>query len=155
YFLPEKRKLLLAEGTLEKGARIDARCGMRLEIHQVSAGLVAAGPEEMIEAHFEQIGRGSVAGDMAAQFAIGSIGAHHHRQGVPANDAGQVLLYLERIRTARKRRFVLGAYGVLVWRVARIAPLQSQPSGGFAELGHQVARPLGPGSLYHAPQRIQ
>ena len=54
--------------------------------------LVVASMEEMVEAHLEQIGRARIAGDVAAQLAIRLVGAHHHRQRVPAHEGTQALL---------------------------------------------------------------
>ena len=92
YFLPVESKFFLGKRALEKGARVNARGGMRLEIDQVAAEGVGAGTEKMVEADFEQVGRGRIAGDMAAQFAIGAIRPHHHCQCIPPHQAGNAFL---------------------------------------------------------------
>ena len=60
-------------------------------------GAVVAGAEEVVEADLEQVGRRGVAGDVAAELgraaALGAVGAHHHRQRVPAHQRGEALLH--------------------------------------------------------------
>ncbi|MNG29217.1 hypothetical protein D3C84_1146070 [compost metagenome] len=62
---------------------------MRLVEQQVAAVSFAAGAKEMVEPHFEQIGRTGVTGDVATQFAISLVGPHHHGQRVPAHQRRQ------------------------------------------------------------------
>ncbi len=87
--LPIIGELLFRQMAFEKGARINAGRGVRLEVNEIAAvvgNIVGTGrAEEMIEADFEQIGCRGEAGDMPAQFAVGAIGAHHHRQRIPAH----------------------------------------------------------------------
>ena len=49
----------------------------------------------MIEADFEQIGDRRVGGDVAAELGMLAVGAHHHRERVPAHDRDDALLDLE------------------------------------------------------------
>ena len=98
------REVGFAQPPFEEGARIDAGRAVRLEEHQVAAVLLVAGAEEVVEAHLEQVGRAGVAGDVAAQFAVGRVGAHHHRQRVPAHQRSQPLLDRQ---VARERRLLL------------------------------------------------
>ena len=101
-------ELGLAESPFEEGARVDARRGMGLEVHQVP---VLAGAEEMVEADLEEVRGGGVAGDVAAQLHGDVVRAHHHRQGVPAHQRDQPLLGLQ---GPRKLRLVGQRDGVAV-----------------------------------------
>jgi hypothetical protein len=97
---------------------------VRLEEHQVAPVLAAqalAGMEEVVEAHLEQIGRAGVAGDVAAQLAIGLVGAHHHGQRVPAHDGGEPLLHRQ---IAGEHGLLLHGHGVHVGRVQAGLPAQ-------------------------------
>ncbi len=96
---------------LEVGARVDARSGMRLEVHQVSR---LAGAEEMVEADLEEIGRRGIACDVAAELRVFAIGAHHHGERVPAHDRRNAALELE---IARELRLVGERDGILIGRV--------------------------------------
>jgi len=154
-FLAVGSQLTLLQRAFEKGARVHARRRVRLKIHDVAAESVGAGAEEMVEADLEQIRDGGIAGDVPAQLAIGPIGPHDHRQGVPAHDAGQVPLDLQRVLAPWKRRLVARMDSVHIRRVARVAPLQAHTPGRFAELRQQEASPLGPGRLRHALQGFQ
>jgi len=83
------RKLRFAQAPFEKRARVDAGRRVRLEIDEIPAGCTAfspAGParKKMVEADLEQVRRRSVTGDMAAQIGMRAVGAHHHRQRIPA-----------------------------------------------------------------------
>ena len=91
---------------------------MRLEVQEIAASVAVGGAKEMIEAEFEYLRNGGVAGDVAAEFAVGLIGAHDHGECVPAHDrrdarlhfemAGEWALALEwdRISVGRKRQHV-------------------------------------------------
>jgi len=83
---------------------------MRLKVDEVSARALAAlaalrlrRAEEVIETDFEQIRRRRIAGDMSAQFAIGAIRAHDHRQCVPAQRGREPGFDLEIARVRRLR----------------------------------------------------
>jgi hypothetical protein len=65
---------------------------VRLEVDEVAALAVGAAAEEVVEADLEDLGRRRVAGDVAAELAMGLVGARHHRQRVPAHDGRQPFL---------------------------------------------------------------
>jgi hypothetical protein len=99
----------------------------------------------MVEAHLEEIGRRGIAGDMAAQFAMRLVGAHHHGQGIPAVDTGQARLQLQ---VAREGRFVGAGDGIQVGRIDAARQPQAQLirmlqqamqhiGGAFAAIGVQ------------------
>src|SRR6266851_4927973 len=53
-----------------------------------SASIISfARAKEMIEADFVKRGGGGVGGDVAADVVLHAIGAHHHGQRIPANQA--------------------------------------------------------------------
>ena len=58
--------------------------------------LVAPSAEEVVEADLEQVRRRRIARDVAAELgraaALGAVGAHDHRQRVPAHQRGEPLL---------------------------------------------------------------
>ena len=58
-----------------------------MKINRVALKLLAARPEEMIEAHFVERRRRSIRGNVAADVVLDAIGAYHHGQCVPANQA--------------------------------------------------------------------
>src|ERR1017187_10158464 len=94
------RKLLFVQASLEKSARVDTRCRVRLKIDQVAAVgtlpiLCGSRTEEMVEANLEQVRRRGVAGNVAAELGMRAVGTHHHRQRIPAHDRGQALLDIE------------------------------------------------------------
>ena len=60
---------------------------MSLEINRVALELVGASPEEMVEADFKQRRGGSVRGNVAANAVVDAVGANHHGQRVPPNQA--------------------------------------------------------------------
>jgi len=60
---------------------------MALKINRIALELLSSPPEEVVEADLEEgCGRG-IGGNMAANAVVDSIGAHHHGQGVPADQA--------------------------------------------------------------------
>ena len=118
--LPVVREILLAQAAFEKGPGVDTRCGMRLVKNEVTAVRVVACAKEVVEADLEQIGRAGVARDVAAQFAMGLVGTHHHRQCVPSHDAGKLLLDGQ---IAGKRRLLLRCDAVDVGRAVLRAPI--------------------------------
>ena len=123
--LTEVQQVLLGQAPLQEGAGVDPRCAVRLEKHQVAPVLARRQPfaraEEVVEADLEQIGRAGIAGDVAAQLAIGLVGAHHHGQGVPADQRTQPLLDRQ---ITRKHRLILRGNGVERRRVQLGLPAQ-------------------------------
>jgi hypothetical protein len=86
------------EPPFEECTGVDAGRRVRLEEDQVSElPAVVASPEEVVEADLEQVGRRRVARDVAAELgraaALDAVGAHHHRQRVPAHQRGEALLH--------------------------------------------------------------
>jgi hypothetical protein len=147
--LPVVLQVLLVQPPFEEGARIDAGRAVRLEEHQVAPVLARSQPlaamEEMVEAGLEQIGRAGIAGNVAAQFAIGLVGAHHHGQRVPAHDGGQPLFQGE---IAREQRLRFGRHAVQIGRVEVGLPAQAllaRQAREFLQHEARALRPLGGG----------
>ncbi len=92
-FLAVVFQLFLGKPPFKKGAGIDAWRRMRLEKHQISVIRAAVGMEEMVEARFEYLGGGGIARDVAAEFAVGLVGANNHGKRVPPNDRRDALLH--------------------------------------------------------------
>src|SRR6266478_7352012 len=78
-------QLLSADSSFHERARIDSRRSMSLKINRVAFELRRPRAEEMIESDFVQRGRRRVSRDMSANVVFFAIRAHHHRQGVPAD----------------------------------------------------------------------
>src|SRR5688572_24709811 len=93
--------MLLVQAAFEKGARVNARRGVRLEKHQIAAlrGIWAA--KEMIEADLKNLRGGCVACDVAAELSVGLVGAHDHGERVPAHDRRDALLERDITRVPR------------------------------------------------------
>ncbi len=112
-FLAVMREIGLGQPPFQESPRVDARRAVRLEEHQVATLLRIAGPEKMVEADLEQVGRAGVAGDVATEFAIGHVRSRHHRQCIPAHQGGQLFLDCQ---VARERRLLVHRDGVDVRR---------------------------------------
>ena len=119
------------EPTLEEGSGVDTRRGVRLEEDEIAerAVIVAARTKEMVEADLEQVGGRCVARDVAAELggaaALDTVGAHHHRQRVPAHQRGEPLLHRE---VAREGRLRFECDRVDVRRDQRRLPVQAAPA---------------------------
>ena len=115
---------------------------MRLEEDEV-AELPAcrAGAEEMVEADLEQVGGRRITGDVAAELGraagLDAVGAHHHRQRIPAHERGEALLHRE---IAGEGRLRLERDAVDVGRRHRRQPAQAAPAGVREQGVEQEAR---------------
>src|SRR5437762_3547065 len=86
--VPKILQVLFAEPTFEKRARVNAGRSVALEIYEVpGAPVVVGAAEEMIESDFEQSRERRVGRQMSADIGVVLVGAHHHGDGVPANQA--------------------------------------------------------------------
>ncbi len=111
YFTAEIVELLLAEAALQIGARVHPGRTVTLEKHQVTTRILAVAAKEIIEAHVIERGTGQKGRDMSAEPLVIIIGAHHHRQRVPANQRAYAALD-EQI--ARHAVFGFGRNGVAI-----------------------------------------
>ena len=103
----------------------------------------------MIKADFKKIGRRRKAGDMATELAVGTIGAHHHRQCVPAQIGTQTLFD---VQVTRIRRLLLNRDGIRIWRVAQAFRFDAALAGESGQSIIDKLRALGAG-LTH--QRLE
>src|SRR5450756_1616965 len=150
-------ELLLAQAPFEKSARVDARRRVRLKIDQVAAVASAflarrPGAKEMVEADLEQIRRRGVARNVAAKLGIGAVGAHHHRQRIPAHDRGQALLDIE---IAGKLRLVGEADAIAVRRVEHRRQLHAPLARVIEQPAQQISRALAAVGLDHCVERVE
>ena len=154
---PVMRELRFAQTPFEKRARIDTGRRVRLEIDQVAAvGSLfltrRPGAEEMVEADLEQVRRRGVAGYVAAQLWMRAVGAHHHRQRIPAHDRRQALLDLE---VAGKLRLVGKPDAVAVRRVEHRRQLHTALARMIEQPAQQISRALAAFGLDHGVERLQ
>src|SRR5271166_3777664 len=85
--MTEVLDLLLAEAPLKKGARIDARRGVPLEINEVARLIAVFGMEEMIESDFQKCRERRIRRDVSADPGIFLVLPVHHGHRVPADQA--------------------------------------------------------------------
>src|ERR1700733_4711881 len=88
-------QLVFPKSTFEESSRINSGGRMRLEEHEIAAVLAIGRVKEMVEADLEDLSRGGVARDVAAEFAVLHIGADDHGQRVPADDGGDPRLHFD------------------------------------------------------------
>ena len=113
--LPKIGQVRLGKPPFEKGPRIDAGRRMRLEENQVAATTLVR-PKEMIETDFKNFRGRRVTADVATEFAVRDIGAHDHRQCIPAHDRRDALLDAQ---VSGVQAFAFHRNGVAVRRVRR------------------------------------
>ena len=85
HLLAEMPQLLLAQSSLEVGARVDPGTRVALHEDQVAGMAVARRAPEVVETHLIQRGRGRVGGDVPAVLRIRAIRVDHHGHRVPAD----------------------------------------------------------------------
>ena len=106
-FLSERPQLLLAETSLEEGARVDAGGRMPLEKHQVTIVHLVRCTKKMHKANIvKRCGRGKTC-DMPAELARFSVGVDHHRRGIPADHRANAVFdrLVTRDRTLHRQRY--------------------------------------------------
>ncbi len=139
-------EMLLGEPALEEGARVDARRRVRLEVHEVAA-LAAA--EEVVEADLEEVRRRRIARDVAAQLAARAVGAHHHRERVPAHQRREARLDVE---VALVGRLLVEPDGVHVGRREHLGQRHAAGARMLQQAAQQEGGALGALGL---DQRVQ
>ena len=108
-FLAVQRQVLRAQAAFQKCACIHPGRAVGLKEDQVTQLPIGATPEKMVEADLEQVSRAGIAGDVAAQFAIGPVRARHHGQRIPAHQRRE--LFLNR-QVAGKGLLLVNRHGV-------------------------------------------
>jgi hypothetical protein len=137
--LPVMGQVGFVQAPFQKCTGIHARRAMRLEEHQVAAMRLVARMEKMVEAHLKQICCAGIAGNVAAQLAIGCIGTGHHRQGIPAHQRTESLLDRE---VSRESRLTLHADRVGIRRGQVRLPLHLDGIGQLHQVVQDEARAL-------------
>ena len=139
----EVAQVRFGEPAFEKRARVDARRRVALEVDDVgvAAGVLAA--EEVIERDLVERRRRGVGRDVAADAVRLAIGAHDHRQRVPADQALDAALDLA---VARIRHLLVGGDRVDVGRGRRErhADAGLRGRGRAARRAAASTRPLSP-----------
>ena len=113
-FAAEILQLFGRKAPFQESARVNAGCGVALEVNRIAFKLVVARTEEMIESHFKQRRHRAVGRDMPADAVLFAVGAHHHGQRVPADQAFDPPLDL---LVARQRHLLAHVNGVHVRRI--------------------------------------
>ena len=134
---PEILQLLLGETALEKRARVDAGRGVPLVEHHVAVAVVAGRAPEMVEPHFVERGGRRKRRNMPADAGLGLVRAHHHRDGVPAD---QTLDFALELLAAGKRRFLIGGDGIDVRRVGAERKADAAAARVRGQVLQQLAR---------------
>ncbi len=121
-FAAEVFEFFRGETAFEKGAGIDAGCGVALKVNRVALELLTASAEKMVEADFIERRGGSVGRNVATDVVLHAVGAHDHGDGVPTNEALDAAL---KFLIARKWRFEPGRNRIDVRRVRRKWQIQA------------------------------
>jgi hypothetical protein len=106
----------------------------------------------VIEADLEQIRRRGVARDVPAELRMGAVGAHDHRERVPAHDRRDALLELE---VARELRLLGELDRVLVRRVEHGGQRHAPDAGVIEKLAQEKRRSLPPLGRYQGVEGLQ
>jgi hypothetical protein len=144
-------ELLLADAALKEGPRVHARRRVALEVDLV-AGAVIGSPEEVVEADFVQAGGAGVGGQMTADALEARVGAQHHGQRVPANDATDAVLHL---LVTREIGLLLGRDGVDVAGLHERRQPDVQLARALQQLVDQEPRAVGTNLLDDGIQRVE
>ncbi|MCY1343658.1 hypothetical protein D9M71_497130 [compost metagenome] len=137
HFLAEVDHLLFADAAFHEGAGVDAGGGVALIEDQVAAVFFGGRLEEIVEADVVESCRGSEAGDVTAQIRVVQVGAHHHRQRVPANHRADAAFHEQ---VAGHTRFVGHRNGVAVRGGGGVGQLRAAAGSQLTHAGQQVVR---------------
>jgi hypothetical protein len=101
---PEVVEVALAQPSLEEGPRVDAGCGVALEVDLVAAHAVARPLEEVVEADLVQARGARIRRQVPADALVLRVRAQDHGQRVPSDHAPDAELH----------RLVAGEVGLLL-----------------------------------------
>ena len=107
--MAEILEVLLGKAAFQESARVDAGRGVALKIDQIAGFFAILGAKEMIETDFQQSGQRGVGGNVSADARVILVLPHHHRHGVPADEALDAALHGA---IAGVRHFVFHPYGI-------------------------------------------
>src|SRR3989475_6716437 len=113
---------------------------MAVKKNRAPLKLTRARAKEVFESDLEQGRRRGIGGDVTADVVLHSIRAHHHRQGVPAN---QTLDPSFEFLISGKHRLLVDRYGVCVRGVGRKRSWHSGCLSAGAEPLEDLARDFG------------
>jgi hypothetical protein len=125
---------------------------MGLKIDEIATVGIVRAAKEMIEAHFEQVGRRRIAGNMPAEFTVGAIGPHDHGQRIPAQRGGKLFFDIE---VSRIRRLLIDGDRIRVGRDIEARRCDTVGRRVGREPIEQVLSPFGTGMPNHAIERIE
>ena len=149
-------EMLFVEPPFDKCARINAGRSVTLKIDEVAGQFstvrAAVRPvEKMIESDFSQRGERRISRQVAANIRVVFIGAHHHRGGVPADQAFDAALDLP---VARIGDLIFRRDGIDVGSIPAQRGLHAKVGRVFHEPLEQVAGPVGPGLIDDFVERL-
>ena len=93
-FAAEVLQLLFRNAAFQISARIHAGSGVALEIDDVAIAAFGLRAKEMIERNFVQRGRGRKRRNVSADAFLNLVGANHHGQRIPADQALDAAFHL-------------------------------------------------------------
>src|SRR5690606_29611336 len=134
-FLAEVQHLVFSQAALKEGAGVDARGRVALIVDQVAAVLFVGCLEEVVKTDVVQGRAGGKGGNVSTQVWVLQVGAHHHRQGVPADQRANAALHEQ---VAGHLRFASDGDGVAVGRGDAVGQGCAATGGQFTHPGHQV-----------------
>ena len=118
-------ELLRAQAPFEERPRVDAGCGVALEVDDVAVVVLALALEEVVEADFVQGGGRGERRDVPADAVFRLVRLDDHRQRVPADQALDAAFDL----AAAGERRLLGGGMVLMYGVLAVNGCRT-PCGG-------------------------
>ncbi len=144
--------LLFGDAPFEEGARVDPRRGMALKVDQIAAAALRRAPPKVIEADVVQRRRRRERREVTAEIAVVFVGAHHHRQRVPADVVAQPLLDL---RIAGKVRLLVDRDRVDVGGRLRGGRPHAARRRALDDRAHQLAGAAGAFGVDDAVERVE
>ncbi len=135
--LAEVLHLLFADAAFHERAGVDAGRGMALEEDQVTAVFLGRRLEEVVEADVVERRTGGEGGNVATQIRVLLVGAHDHRQGVPADQRANAAFHEQ---VAGHAGFVGHRNGVAIRCSDGVRQRGAAAAGQLTKPGHQVVR---------------
>ena len=115
-FAAKVLQFLFGNAAFEICAGIDSGGGMTLKVDNVAVAAFSLCTKKMIEGDFVERGGGGEGRNVSANAFLHFVGAHHHGQSIPADEALDAAFHL---LAAGKRRLLPGRNRILVGRSRR------------------------------------